>query len=441
MGRPVDRMRGMLAADPGTMETDFDALAATVLARCDAIAECTDEPGRVTRTFLSPAMENCYRLGQEWMQAAGLTVNVDRAGNIRGYFAASFEPAQRLVIGSHLDTVPNAGRYDGVLGVMLGIGLVEAFAGRRHSLGIEVVGFSDEEGVRYGLPFVGSRASTGKLLASHLARRDAAGVAMYAALDGFHSNHPDVVDAALDPSARAYLEFHIEQGPVLEHTGLPLGVVETIAGQSRATITFLGRSGHAGTTPMFLRRDALAAAAEWLTAIECAASSMPGLVATTGRVSCEPDAANVIPGLVRCSLDVRHADDAIRRAAVDNFVRTAKAIGNRRDIEVEYVLDYEQAAVALDRTLVELADQAVSEAGVSSRHMTSGAGHDAMIVAAHIPSVMIFLRSPGGISHHPDEAVYAEDIAAALRAGIRFIDGFERYLKQVNESEQKSCTT
>ncbi|MBV8115598.1 MAG: allantoate amidohydrolase [Silvibacterium sp.] len=431
----------MLAGHTARTETDFDSIAATALARCDMLAKCSDEPGQITRTFLSPAMERCNRLVQEWMRSAGMITSFDRVGNLRGYYAASSEDALRLIIGSHLDTVPNAGRYDGVLGVMLGIGLVEALAGRRCGFGIDVIGFSDEEGVRYGLPFIGSRAATGTLLAPHLARRDADGIAMYAALDAFQNAYPDVVDAGLDPRARAYLEFHIEQGPVLEHAGLALGVVETIAGQSRATVAFRGRAGHAGTTPMFLRRDALAAAAEWLTAVESAASSMPGLVATTGRISCEPDAANVIPGLVRCSLDVRHADDAIRRAAVEDFLRTADAIGNRREIEVERVVEYEQAAVRLDRTLVALADQVVSEVGVSPRHMTSGAGHDAMIMAACVPSVMFFLRSPGGISHHPDEAVYAEDVAMALRAGIRFLERFEAHLDQLSESERKSCTT
>jgi allantoate deiminase len=424
---------------------DLEPLAATALARCDALAACSEQRNQIARTFLSPAMEECHELVRGWMQAAGMRVSVDRAGNLRGYYAASddseSEPtAPRLVIGSHLDTVPNAGRYDGILGVMLGIALVEALEQRRFRFGIEVIGFSDEEGVRYGLPFIGSRAVTRTLRAPHLARRDANGIAMYAALDAFQSAHPDVVDAELRPQTRGYLEFHIEQGPVLEHAGLALGVVETIAGQSRATVTFRGRSGHAGTTPMFLRRDALAAAAEWLVAVESAAAAMPGLVATTGRISCEVGAANVIPGLVRCSLDVRHADDAIRRAAVENFLATADAIANRREIEAEHVLEFEQAAVGLDGGLIALADKAVAQAGVSPRHMTSGAGHDAMILAERVPSVMIFLRSPGGISHHPDEAVYAEDVASAIRAGLRFLDGFEDCLQQFSEREQKSCT-
>ena len=431
----------MLADHPDRTEADFVALAAKILARCDALAECSEQRDRITRTFLSSAMEACHRLVGEWMQTAGLTVDVDRAGNLRGFYAASDEPAPRLVVGSHLDTVPNAGRYDGVLGVLLGIALVEALDGQRLGFGIEVIGFSDEEGVRYGLPFIGSRAVTGTLIAPHLARRDAAGVAMYAALDGFQSRHPHVINAEIRPQTRAYLEFHIEQGPVLEHAGLALGVVETIAGQSRATVTFRGRSGHAGTTPMFLRRDALMAAAEWLVKVESAAAAMPGLVATTGRISCEGGAANVIPGVVSCSLDVRHADDAIRRTAVEDFFATADSIGDRREIEVEHHLEYEQAAVGLDTTLIALTDQAISSAGVSPRHMTSGAGHDAMIMAERVPAVMIFLRSPGGISHHPDEAVYVEDVASALDAGVKFVESFENYLRQSSESEQKSCAT
>ena len=441
----MDRVKEALPDSAGRADADFTSLAASVLARCDVLAKCSDQRGQTTRTFLSPAMEKCHRLAGEWMQAAGFSANVDRVGNLRGYYVASSESENgravpRLLIGSHLDTVPNAGRYDGVLGVMLGIALVEALHGKRLGFGIEVIGFSDEEGVRYGLPFIGSRAATGTLLAPHLARRDASGIAMYSALNAFQEAHSDVIDARLVPQTQAYLEFHIEQGPVLEHAGLALGVVETIAGQSRATVTFHGKSGHAGTTPMFLRRDALAAAAEWLVKIESAAASMPGLVATTGRISCEGGAANVIPGTVSCSLDVRHPDDAVRRAAVQDFLATADAIGRRREIEVGHVVEYEQAAVGLDAGLIALADRAVSSAGVSSRHMTSGAGHDAMIMAEHIPAGMIFLRSPGGISHHPDETVYAQDVAAALRAGMKFLDAFEGYLRQLSESEQKSCT-
>jgi allantoate deiminase len=436
----------MLAGHPENPGTDIDTLAATALARCDALARISDHQGQLARTFLSPAMEECHRLVRGWMEASGMTVNLDRAGNLRGSYSASNKlpsdyAVPRLLIGSHLDTVPNAGRYDGILGVMLGIALVEALAGERLPIDLEVIGFSDEEGVRYGLPFIGSRAVIGKLLPPHLARLDAHCIPMFAALDAYASAHPEVVSAALHPHTRAYLEFHIEQGPVLEHAGLALGVVETIAGQSRATVTFRGRAGHAGTTPMFLRRDALAAAAEWLVAVEAAAASVPGLVATTGRIACEPGAANVIPGIVRCSLDVRHASDEVRHAAVQDFFARALSIAERRHIEIEHALEYDQAAVHLDPALIALAEKAVAAAGISPRHMTSGAGHDAMILASHLPAAMIFLRNPGGISHHPDEAVLVEDVASALRAGLHFLDQFQNHLQRLTESESKSCTT
>ena len=441
----------MLTGHPGKSGCDFDALAATALARCDVLAQCTEHEGQINRYFLSPAMEECHQHIRGWMEAAGMTVRVDRAGNLRGYYAASDkfeieESTTRLIVGSHLDTVPNAGRYDGILGVMLGIALVEALEGQRLEFGVEVVGFSDEEGVRYGLPFIGSRALIGKLLPPHLARLDASGVPMFAALDRYASAHPDVINAGLHAGTYGYLEFHIEQGPVLEHGGLPLGVVETIAGQSRATVTFRGRSGHAGTTPMFLRRDALAAAAEWLVAVESAAGAMPDLVATTGRISCEGGAANVIPGMVCCSLDVRHASDEMRLRAVQEFLAMARSIAGRRQIKVEHAIEYDQPAVELDATLIALAEKAVSDAGVSPRRMTSGAGHDAMIVASQIPAAMLFLRNPGGISHHPDEAVLVEDVALALRAGSHFLDHFQIHLqghlqRLTTESEPDSCTT
>ena len=438
-------MRTLVSGYLGPSDVDLDGIATTALARCEMLADCSECKGAITRTFLSTAMEACHVCVREWMENAGMIVSVDRAGNLRGYRAhdegRAGNAAPRLIIGSHLDSVPNGGRYDGVLGVLIGIGLVEALDRPRLGFGIEVIGFSDEEGVRYGFPFIGSRSVTGTLLAPHLARQDADGVPMFAALDHFAAEHPDVIDPRLHPEARAYLEFHIEQGPVLEHAGLALGVVETIVGQSRAKVTFRGRSAHAGTTPMFLRHDALTAAAEWVVAVEAAASSTPGLVATTGQISCDPGAANVISGLVCCSLDVRHRSDEIRQSAVREFLAMSRAIAERRQIEVDHLTEYEQAAVQLDSALIGLADRAVSEAGISPRHMTSGAGHDAMIIAPRVPAAMIFLRNPGGISHHPDEAVTAEDVGAALRAGMNFLGLFQSYLDQSTEREPDSCTT
>jgi allantoate deiminase len=271
----------------------------------------------------------------------------------------------------------------------------------------------------------------------HLARLDANGIRMASALGDYFAAHPEAIEAVLHPQTRGYLEFHIEQGPVLEEAELPLGVVTSIAGQSRAAVIFRGRAGHAGTTPMSLRRDALAAAAEWLVAAEAAALATPGLVATTGRIVCEPGAANVIPGLARCTLDVRHASDEIRRRALNALLSSAEAIAAKRQIAVDHVVEHEQPAVALSPELAAIAEESLSAAGVRPTRMISGAGHDAMIIAARIPATMIFLRNPGGISHHPDESVMADDVATALRAGLSFLDLFESHL----ERESPACTT
>jgi allantoate deiminase len=416
---------------------DFEALAGTILARCEALSRCTEEPGQILRRLLSPPMEDCHRLIRVWMEAAGMRVFVDRAGNLHGlYPAASGEDAPRLLIASHLDTVPNAGRYDGILGVMMGLALVEALDGRRLPFAIEVIGFSDEEGVRYGIPFIGSRALAGTLGPGHLARKDASGVLMASALSDYAAVHPDAVEPILDPRARAYLEFHIEQGPVLEDADLALGVVEAIVGQSRAVVTFRGQAGHAGTTPMHLRRDALAAAVQWLSAVEAEACATAGLVATTGSITCEPGAANVIPGSVQCSLDVRHADDSLRRAAMEKMLADAQVIAVQRQIKAEIEIELDQAAVALHPALTALCADAISATGVPPLRMVSGAGHDAMILAPLLPSAMIFLRSPGGISHHPDEAVRADDVAAGLRAGLTFLEsGASQFLNASRDNE------
>ena len=437
-------MRAAGASLAAQATVDFDRQASVALARCQALARFTEQPDQILRTFLSPPMEDCHRLLGRWMEDAGMYVANDRAGNLRGYYPAATESATtpRLILASHLDTVPNAGRYDGILGVVLGLSLVEALCGCRRNFGIEVIGFSDEEGVRYGVPFLGSRALAGTLGAAQLARKDANGVRMAAALGDYSAAHPGAVEAVLHPRARGYLEFHIEQGPLLEEENLALGVVETIAGQSRATVAFRGRAGHAGTTPMPLRRDSLAAAAEWLVSVESIALKTPGLVATVGRILCEPGAANVIPALTQCSLDVRHADDAVRRAALHEILASAQTIAAQRQIAAEPTVEHDHAAVALDPALIAIVESAVRHAGVRSTRMVSGAGHDAMILAAHLPAAMIFLRSPGGISHHPDEAVHAEDVATALRAGLSFLDLFESHLFSKNrESEPPVCTT
>lgn len=387
------------------------AAAQQAIERCQWIAGCSEEAGRITRTFLSPPMRKVHAYLKQPMDAAGMAVHVDPAGNLRG----TYGDAPRLLIGSHLDSVPDAGAYDGILGVVLGIALVELLAGERLPYGLEVIGFAEEEGVRFGVPFIGSRALIGDAR-SLLPVKDAAGHSVSDALQAYGLDPLRLAEAEAAPGSLGYLEFHIEQGPVLESLNLPIAVVEAIAGQSRLDFTFTGQANHAGTTPMTLRRDALAAAAEWIGCVEQVARD--GLVATVGHIAAEPNARNAINGWVLASLDVRHAVDAVRHAAVQQVLGEAQAIGRRRGIEVTHQVKLDQAAVAMDRGLT---DALAGAGGGSLPRMTSGAGHDAMIVARRMPAAMLFLRSPGGISHHPEERVLVEDVAVALEVGLRFL--------------------
>lgn len=401
-----------------------------VMRRCAALAQITERPGEILRTFLSPSMDEVHRTMRPWMKAAAMKVAVDRAGNLRGVYPANAgEDQPRLLIGSHLDTVPNAGAYDGVLGVLMGITLVESLSGRTLPFAIEVVGFSDEEGTRFGAPFLGSRALVGELSGLLLDCVDDRGITVHQALEEFSGRRPDAVAPLLPPRSVAWLEFHIEQGPVLESRNLALGVVEGLAAQSRSHVIFRGHAGHAGTTPMKLRHDALAAAAEWMTRTEELAAGFEGSVATIGQVQVEPGAVNVIPGLVRCSLDVRHATDAVRDAVLGAIHEEARTVGRHRGVTVEAETYHVHPAVRFDAALVDLADRAIAQAGYPAIRMTGGAGHDAMILAPHIPSAMIFLRNPGGISHHPDESVAEQDVAAGLHAGLCFLQGFASWLR------------
>ncbi|MGH9348528.1 MAG: Zn-dependent hydrolase, partial [Vicinamibacterales bacterium] len=284
-------------------------LARDVIQRCRVLAGFSEEPGHTTRTFLSAPMRDVHAHLTAWMTELGMTVHVDAAGNLRGLYAASCPAARRLYIGSHLDTVPRAGAFDGVLGVVMGVALVDLLNGERFPYAIEVVGFSDEEGVRFGVPFIGSRALAGTVDETLLARRDAHGRSVADAIRDYGLDPREVGRAAADASALGYLELHIEQGPVLDTLGVSLGIADAIVGLTRVEATFTGAAGHAGTTPMQARRDALAGAAEWIGGVEREAHTTPGLVATVGRIEARPGAWNVIAGACAATLDVRHADD------------------------------------------------------------------------------------------------------------------------------------
>jgi allantoate deiminase len=354
-----------------------------------------------------------------------MQVRVDAAGNIRALRESETAGAPQLYIGSHLDTVPDAGAFDGILGVMIGLGLVELMRDRQLGFAIEVIGFSEEEGVRFGVPFIGSRALIGDVDEALLTARDSRGVNVAEAIREFGLDPFELANALATENALGYVEFHIEQGPVLESLGLPIGIVEAIVGQSRLQVTFTGAANHAGTTPMRLRRDALAGAAEWIAIVEREACSTEGLVATVGHVTAEPGAGNVIAGTARVSLDIRHASDAERHAAVERLVRDAGEVASRRGLSVSTQLRLDQPAVLMDSGLTQLLEHAAVSSGHAAHRMNSGAGHDAMIVARRMPAAMLFLRSPGGISHHPDESVLTEDVAAAFSTGLAFLTQLE----------------
>jgi allantoate deiminase len=397
-----------------------------IIERCRLLAALSETQGQLRRTFLSPPMRDVHRLLREWMEAAGMQVCIDAVGNVRGVYAAGTETAERLVMGSHVDTVPDAGAFDGVLGVMTAMELVESLGGRRLPFAIEVVAFSEEEGVRFGVAFLGSRALTGTLDAELLSRRDSRGISVEEAIRAFGLNPARLPDTRLDEGAFAYLEFHIEQGPVLESLSLPLGIVTAIAGQSRATVTFFGQACHAGTTPMHLRRDALAGAARWIAFVERQARAMPGIVATVGAIEVLPGAANVVPGEVCVSLDVRHAEDRVRRCAVQSLRAAAERIALRRGLRVEWQPQLDEPSTPCDPALTAALSRSVEAAGFPVHRMASGAGHDAMILARRLPVAMLFVRSPGGISHHPDETVIPLDVEASLAVGAAFLAELEQ---------------
>lgn len=404
------------------MKNEFTHLAEEAVARCRKLASFSEDVGSTRRTFLSQAMREVHRQLVEWLDPANLSIQIDAVGNFRALYPASVPDSPRLIVGSHLDTVPNAGAYDGPLGVLLGVALLEALRGRKLPYAIEIVGFSEEEGVRFGVPFIGSRALVGRVDDRLLNTKDTLEISVRNAIEQFGLNPEKIPQARATSDVCAYLEFHIEQGPVLDTLNLPLAAVQSIVGQSRMEFTLLGRTNHAGTTPMDLRYDAMAGAAEWICAVERIAKEFPGLVATVGSVQTMPGAVNVIAGEARLSLDVRHQDDNVRTKAVEQMIQWAQEIARRRGLSVRWSERMNQPAVAMDPFLGSQIEQALGKAGCRPHRMVSGAGHDAMIVAEQIPAAMIFLRTPGGVSHDPAESVIVDDVAKAIEAGLYLLD-------------------
>jgi allantoate deiminase len=401
--------------------------AARILERCDVLARCSEQADGLTRVYLSAEQRAANEHVMSWMREAGMSARLDAVGNVVGRYEGKRTGLPCLMLGSHLDTVRDAGKYDGMLGVVAGIECVASLhaGGRRLPFAVEVVGFADEEGVRFNATLLGSRAVAGTFDPANLDRVDATGKAMRDAMRDFGIDPAMIGRAARHrDDVLAYAELHIEQGPVLEDEGLALGVVTAINGGNRFAIELSGMAGHAGTVPMHLRRDALTAAAECVLAVERICGGDPDLVGTVGKIDALPGAINVIPGRARFSLDVRAPTDGQRECAVAAIRAAFAEIGQRRqiDVDVKQVWDAQTAMCA--PWLQEQFARAIEGEGLPVRYLPSGAGHDGMAMIAIADIGMLFVRCKGGISHNPAEAITREDADVAVRAFLRFIEGF-----------------
>ena len=399
-----------------------------IMDRCEQLARCSEQVDGLTRVFLSKEMRAVYDLVAAWMSEAGMNVRYDAIGNIIGRYEGVQRGAPCLMLGSHLDTVRNGGKYDGMLGVISPIECVQSLHDNKKRLGhaVEIIGFADEEGVRFGTTLLGSRAIAGTFDPKVLDARDKDGLSMREAIAAFGLDPTAIEKAAYaQRDVLAYAEIHIEQGPVLEAENLPVGVVTAINGFSRLRVELTGVAGHAGTVPMNLRNDAMAAAAECVLAIETVANSDPELVGTVGRLEVKPGAINVIPGNVLFTIDLRAPRDSVRTSAVERAIAQVHAIGKRRGVTVaiETLQATDQAASA--DWLMDQLDQAVAAEGIPVRRLPSGAGHDGMALKHLTDICMLFVRCEKGISHNPAEAMTTADAGVSARVLARFIEDFK----------------
>lgn len=396
-------------------------MSAILMERLAQLAGLSDAPDGLTRLFLSPAHKAAVGLVGGWMEQAGFTVTLDAIGNLVGRSAGA-GPA--LLLGSHIDTVRDAGWYDGNFGVLAAIAAVQA-AGEL-SYPVEIIAFGDEEGVRFPQTLSGSRAVAGVFDPAALAGRDADGVVMGEALRDFGGDPEGIPDVARKPGdVLGYVELHIEQGPVLEAENLALGVVTAINGASRFAVTVTGAAGHAGTVPMPMRRDALAGAAEMVAAVEAVGRGVPELVATVGALSVHPGAPNSVPGRVNFSIDVRAPRDSLRYEAILAINAALERIAESRGLDLAMTQTHDAPATACAPWLQAQLAGAIAGLGLPARHLPSGAGHDAMAVASLCPVGMMFVRCKGGISHTPEESITAEDAGLAVAALAAFLRNFK----------------
>lgn len=405
------------------------SLGEEIVERINLLATISEAPDNLTRIFLTPEHRDAAELLIGWMQAAGMRARVDAIGNVCGRYEGDRPGLPCLMLGSHYDTVRDAGRWDGPLGIITAISCVADLnrRGVRLPFAIEIVGFADEEGVRYASTLLGSRAVAGTFVESVLNNRDKAGISMREAMETFGIDPDHVGAAARAPGELlAYLELHIEQGPVLEAQKLPVGVVTAISGATRLAVELHGTAGHAGTVPMNMRRDALAGAAECIVAIEEFCRTDRGdLVGTVGYINAMPGATNVIPGLVSFTMDVRASKDSYRQLAVTDMVREIETIASQRKLDLQINVTHENRTVPCAPWLQKQIAAAVKAEGYRVFELPSGAGHDGMAMVDIADVAMLFVRCRGGISHNPAEHVETSDADAGARVLLRVIENFK----------------
>ena len=398
-----------------------------VMAHAQALSRWSDHPGNLTCTYLTPAHRATARQLEDWMREAGFdSVRQDAVGNIIGRYRADPALAEPVLVatGSHYDTVRNGGKYDGRLGILLPIAVVAELnrRGQRLPFDFEVIGFAEEEGVRYGGSFLGSSAYIGQFDPAQLDKRDADGITMRQAMQDAGLDPAQAASQTADPRLHHYFEVHIEQGPVLHQRALPLGVVTSIAGCVRLRLVLAGAAGHAGTTPMDLRRDAACAAAEIVLAVESRCRQEPGLVGTVGMLHVPDGSINVIPGACHLTLDVRAAHDAERDRALADIDTSIREICARRGIGHESEELMRVPASPCSPPHQALWRQAVAAQGLAVAELPSGAGHDAMLLGRVVPVSMLFVRcGNGGVSHNPQEIMTAGDAQLAGQAVMEFL--------------------
>jgi allantoate deiminase len=404
------------------------SLGEEIVGRINELAAISETPEHLARIFLTKEHRAAAELILGWMRSAGMRADLDAIGNVCGRYEGEVAGLPCLMLGSHYDTVRDAGRWDGPLGLITAISCVADLhkRGRRLPFAVEVTGFADEEGVRFASTLLGSRAVAGTFVESALATRDADGVSMRDAMVQFGLDPDHIGAAARAPSELlAYVELHIEQGPVLEGLNLPVGVVTAIAGATRLAARLTGMAGHAGTVPMLLRRDALAGAAECIVEIEeFCRTDQDGLVGTVGYIHATPGATNVIPGQASFTIDIRAPSDAHRKLAVADIVRRIEAIAKRRKLSLQLDVTHENRSVPCAPWLRRQMSEAIAKEGFRVFELPSGAGHDGMAMIDIADVGMVFVRCRGGISHHPDEHVELADADAGARVLLRLIEDF-----------------